>query len=197
MKRYSIIFILSILFSISGNLMSQTVNVTVDVNAGKHKISPNIFGKNNCLSSDPNKPMTEAEWQFLRDAGVRFVRENGGNNATKYNWRKKISSHPDWYNNVYSASWDFEVQSMQETCQVLPGCGPFQLIGRAASTNANNFNDWGYNGSKWWSGVNQNLAGGGQINTSGGSKALVDGNPDLYTMVWNVDSTTGILPHWF
>lgn len=175
---------------------SQTVNVAVDVVADKHKISPYLFGKNNSLSSDPNKPLTDADWQFLKDAGVKIVRENGGNNSTKYNWRKKISSHPDWYNNVYGSNWDFEVSSMQEKMPSLVGIWAFQLIGKAASSNASNFNDWGYNQSKWWSGVNQNLAGGGQINTAGGSKALVDGNPDLYTMNWTADSTTGILNHW-
>lgn len=78
----------------------------------------------------------------------------------------------------------------------LTGIWAFQLIGRAASGNAYNFNDWGYNQSSWWSGVNQNLAGGGQVKTAGGAKALVEGNPELYTMVWNADSTTGILNHW-
>lgn len=178
------------------NLNSQTVNVTVDVNAGKHKISPYIYGRNNSLSSDPSKPLTEAQWQFLRDAGVRIVRENGGNNSTKYNWRKKISSHPDWYNNVYASDWDFKVTSMQQKMPEMAAIFAFQLIGKAASNTSNNFNDWGYNQSKWWSGVNQNLAGGGQINTAGGDKALVNGNPDLYTMNWNADSTTGILNHW-
>ena len=45
----------------------------------------------------------------------------------------------------------------------------------------------------WWSGVAQNLAGGGQVNPAGGSQALVDGNPDLYLKDWNADSTTAIL----
>lgn len=103
--------ILSILSCLS---FSQTVNVTVDVTQDKHKISPFIFGKNNCLSSSATKPTTDAEWQFLRDAGVRIVRENGGNNSTKYNWRKKITSHPDWYNNVYGTDWDYEVSAMQQ-----------------------------------------------------------------------------------
>ncbi len=56
----------------------------------------------------------------------------------------------------------------------------FQLIGKVAANKNNNFNDWGYNGSQWWSGVAQNLAGGGQVNPAGGSQALVNGNPDLY-----------------
>lgn len=194
MKR--IFYFLIIILASWAEVAAQMVTVTVDVIADKHSISPFIYGRNNMLSSDPQKPLTQADWQFLRDAGVRIVRENGGNNSTKYNWRKKISSHPDWYNNVYSSDWDFEVSSMQEKMPELCGIWAFQLIGRAASTNLHNFNDWGYNQSKWWSGVNQNLAGGGQINTAGGSKALVNGNPELYTMEWNADSTTGILPHW-
>lgn len=31
---------------------------------------------------------------------------NGGNNATKYRWRKKITSHTNWHNNVYPCDWD-------------------------------------------------------------------------------------------
>ena len=73
----------------------------------------------------------------------------------------------------------------------------FQLIGRVASNKNNNFNDWSYNKSQWWSGVAQNLAGGGQLNPSGGGKALVEGNPLLYTMEWPADSTVAILDHWF
>ena len=175
---------------------AQAVNVTVDAIAGQHKISPYIYGRNNLLSSGSQQPLTAAEWQFIRDAGVRIVRENGGNNATKYNWRRKISSHPDWYNNVYDANWDFEVSSMQENIPSLKGIWSFQLIGRVAANKNNNFNDWGYNQSQWWSGVNQNLAGGGHVNTSGGSKALTEGNSNLYTMEWPADSTVEILPHW-
>ena len=37
----------------------------------------------------------------------------------------------------------------------------------------------------------------GQVNPAGGSDALVDGDPSLYLEDWNVDSTTGILDHWF
>ena len=55
---------------------------------------PYIYGRNNTF----DKPAS-----FYKDAGLRFVRMNGGNNATKYNWRKKITSHPDWYNNVYGS----------------------------------------------------------------------------------------------
>src|SRR4051812_37178409 len=86
--------------------IAQTVTVTVDANAGRKTISPNIYGKNNNVSDDPGLPTSAAQWRFYRDAGLRFSRENGGNNSSTYNWRKKIACHPDWYNNVYPTNWD-------------------------------------------------------------------------------------------
>ena len=73
----------------------------------------------------------------------------------------------------------------------------FQLIGKVADNNQNNFNDWEYNQSQWWTGVAQNLAGGGQPNTSGGNYAQVAGDTALYLTDWPADSTTAILDHWF
>jgi hypothetical protein len=145
----------------------------------------------------PAKPTTEANINLYREAGLRFARENGGNNATKYNWRRKLGSHPDWYNNVYGHNWDFASQDIQTRMPGLQVMWAFQLIGKAAGNRNNNFNDWSYNGSNWWSGVGQNLAGGGQVNPAGGSQALVNGNPDLYLVNWTADSTTGVLNHWF
>jgi Glycoside hydrolase family 44/Secretion system C-terminal sorting domain len=126
-----------------------------------------------------------------------MLREGGGNNATKYNWRKRLSSHPDWYNNVYGNDWDMSVKALRDELPAnVQGLWSFQLIGKAAKTDAQNFKDWDYNRSQWWEGTAQNLAGGGQLKTTG-SKALRDGNPDLYLENWPADSTTGILDHWF
>src|SRR5579872_5883380 len=72
-----------------------------------------------------------------------------------------------------------------------------QLIGKAASNTAHNFDDWDYNKSQWWSGVSQNLAGGGTPNPAGGSKALKEGDPALYLEDWPPDSSAGIIDHWF
>lgn len=115
----------------------------------------------------------------------------------KHNWRRKLGSHPDWYNNVYDHNWDFASENIQTRMPGLQVMWAFQLIGKAAANKTNNFNDWSYNGSNWWSGVGQNLAGGGQVNPAGGGQALVNGNPDLYLMNWTADSTTYILKHWF
>jgi hypothetical protein len=71
------------------------------------------------------------------------------------------------------------------------------LIGKAAGNTSNNFNDWGYNQSKWWKGVNQNLAGGGTVNPKDTIKALKEGNPNLYLENWPPDSVVGILNKWF
>ncbi len=174
-------------------------NITVQVNAGEGRIpvSPYLFGRNNNLSDNPEHQTDPDKITLYKEAGLRFARENGGNNATKYNWHQKLSSHPDWYNNVYDHSWDYASQEIQKTIPGMQVMWAFQLIGKAAANKNNNFSDWSYNGSNWWSGVGQNLAGGGQVNPAGGSEALVDGNPDLYLKDWNADSTTGVLKHWF
>ena len=187
--------LLIFLFLISGWVSAQ-VTVMIDLSKDTHFISPYLYGRNNSLSGNPGSSFTP-EWTKLKDARVKFFRESGGNNSTKYNWRKKISSHPDWYNNVYENDWSFAAQSLQQNIPGAQGMWSFQLIGKAAMTNAANFNDWGYNSSQWWEGVHQNLAGGGQPKITGGTKALVEGNPDLYLENWTADSTTLILNHWF
>lgn len=173
------------------------VTVTIDLSMESHRVSPYLYGRNNSLSDTPGSPLSAADWTRLKDSGIKFLRESGGNNSTKYNWRRKLASHPDWYNNVYAHDWDFAVQSMQQNLAGVQGMWSFQLIGKAAKTSSANFNDWGYNSSQWWSGVNQNLAGGGVVNASGGANATTNGNPDLYLENWTADSTVLILDHWF
>ena len=192
----TIIFILCLFIS---TVSAQQVTITVNSLASKRAISPYIYGKNNSLSDKflDGGALTPAQWQRLRDLGIRMFRENGGNNATKYNWRKKLSSHPDWYNNVYAHDWDYAASSLQQNIPAAQGMWAFQLIGKAAKTGTSNFNDWAYNTSKWWPGCGQNLAGGGTLNPDSSAIALVNGNTALYLEDWNADSTTGILDHWF
>jgi hypothetical protein len=196
MKKITSLFLLFVFFLVN-TITAQTIYVSIDANAGRKTISPYIYGKNNSISDDPGKPTKAAEWKFMREAGLRFTREYGGNNGTKYNWRLKLSSHPDWYNNVYSHNWDYAAKTLQDSMPSTQGMWGFQLIGKATSTATANFDDYKYNGSTWWSGVNQNLAGGGTPNAAGGSKAQTEGNPNLYLMNWNADSTTALLDHWF
>jgi len=171
------------------------VRISVDVTQDRVAVSPYIYGRNNCLSDSPSQPLTAAQWQFFRDAGLRICRENGGNNATKYNWQLKLSSHPDWYNNVYAHDWDFAATSLQQNLPGVQGIWAFQLIGKAAANTSNNFADWNYNRAQWWEGVGQNLAGGGTPNPTG-TKAKVEGNPALYLNDWTAAQTTGLLDHW-
>lgn len=173
------------------------IRVTVDADQDVRAISPYLYGRNNSFSStDPNWTLPEADFVRLRDAGVRFFRESGGNNSTKYNWRRKLSSHPDWYNNVYVNNWDQAAQALQTHFPDAQGMWAFPLLGYAAKTNSANFADWNYNQSQWWEGVNQNLAGGGMPNPRG-AKALKEGDINLYLEKWNADSAVGILDHWF
>lgn len=187
---------LLLLMTVSLSMAQTPIQIDIDLTKGLRPVSPLIYGKNNVLPntflSTGNLEMTKA-----KEAGVRFIRQGGGNNSTKYNWRLKLSSHPDWYNNVYANDWDGAAKTMLEKMPGVHGMWSFQLLGKAAANNKNNFNDWAYNSSKYWEGVNQNLAGGGQPNTTGGNKALAEGNPDLYLMDWTADSTVGILDKWF
>jgi Glycoside hydrolase family 44/Secretion system C-terminal sorting domain len=173
------------------------VTVTVDPTKDIKPISPYIYGRNNSLPKESYaKPLTAAQLVQLKESGVRMLREGGGNNSTKYNWRKRLSSHPDWYNNVYVNDWDVSVKTLRDEMPAnVQGLWSFQLIGKAAKTDAQNFGDWAYNRSQWWEGTAQNLAGGGQLQTTG-TKAKVEGNPDAYLENWPADSTVGILDYW-
>jgi hypothetical protein len=187
-----------LLLLIAGHQADAQTSVRIDIDFTKDltPVSPYIYGKNNVL---PSSYLSSGNGDIIkaREAGVRFVRQGGGNNSTKYNWRLKLSSHPDWYNNVYSNDWDAAAKNLFTQLPGVQGMWSFQLLGKVAANKNNNFNDWAYNSSKWWNGVGQNLAGGGQPNKAGGNKALVEGNPDLYLMDWPADSTVAILDHWF
>ena len=193
-KNSSVIVWVCILIVCLAPVQAFPVEISIDACSGHKSISPYIYGRNNCLSDSSKDPLSEADWQFLRDAGVRILRESGGNNSTKYNWKLKLSSHPDWYNNVYSHNWDFEATSLQSNLPGVQGTWAFQLIGKVAATNAHNFNDWEYNRSQWWDGVRNNWAGGGGPLPDGGQE---EGDPNLYLVDWSADNTVGILEHWF
>jgi hypothetical protein len=187
-KKYFLLVLLC--YSAIATTLAQDVTVTVNTAVGKKAISPYIYGRNESF----DKPAT-----FYKDAGLRFARTNGGNNASKYNWRKKITSHPDWYNNIYGTDWDAMSKKFATNLPDVQVMWAFQLLGKVASNKNNNFNDWAYNQSQWWAGVGQNLAGGGTPNTSGTNtgKAAVEGDASKYLMNWPADSTVEILNHWF
>ncbi|WP_031529929.1 glycoside hydrolase family 44 protein [Dyadobacter crusticola] len=173
------------------------IAIDIDAAAEVREVSPYLYGRNNSFSStDPNWTLPGEELIRLRDGGVRFFRESGGNNSSKYNWRKKLSSHPDWYNNVYTNNWDQVAKSLQMHFPAAQGMWAFPLLGHAAKTNEANFADWDYNQSKWWEGVNQNLAGNG-IPNAAGVKAKKEGDINLYLEKWEADSSVAILDHWF
>lgn len=172
----------------AGAVMAQNVTIQINATQNKRAVSPNIYGKNDWF----DKPV-----QFYKDVGLRFARMNGGNDASAYNWTNGLSVHPDWYNNVYSDNWDASAKIVNDNFTNIQGMFAFQLLGRVATTGNYNFNDWAFNQSKSWSGTSQNLDGGGIPDTAGGSKALVDGDINLFSKPWPADSSVAILDHWF
>jgi len=61
------------------------VTISIDVNAGRHPIDPNIYG------------VAHASTAQLNDLNVPLNR-NGGNNTTRYNWQQNADNRGnDWY----------------------------------------------------------------------------------------------------
>jgi hypothetical protein len=189
LKLTKMCLIWAFLCCVSITAFAQNVTISVNATQNKRLISPYIYGKN----EDFGKPV-----QFYKDAGLRFARTNRGNNASAYNWRNRLGVHPDWYNNVYDNDWDILAKTINDNFPNMQGMFSFQLLGRVASNSNNNFNDWEYSQTHNGQSVPaQNLAGGGVPNEAGGSKALVDGDINLFSKPWPADSSVAILNYWF
>lgn len=173
---------LSLLASFAVAVAGFSADVRVDPTVGQRPISPLIYGKNNSLSDRSDAPLTTAEWQRLKDAGVRFFRESGGNNSTKYNWERKLSSHPDWYNAVFDHDWDYAAQSLERNIPRAYGMWAVPALGWVATTDAFNFDCWAYD---------RCVGGNAGENWTGG------GDHTLYLEEWPPEKAVGILPHWF
>lgn len=173
MKQF--LFVLLLIFC------ATAIDITIDVEKGQKKISPALYGRNNCLSINSWEETTEQDKELYRDAGVRLMRENGGNNGSKYNWKNRLSSHPNWYNNVYNNDWDTQAVMIEKEFDNVQGMFAFPLIDWVAKTNANNFDEGTHDPSH--SKKEQNLCGEGDISR--------------YLTPWGVDSSAEILEHWF
>lgn len=169
------------------------VSVVIDAESDNFPISPYIYGKNGA-TSDQATPTNAADMLRMREAGLRFARMNNGNNATKYNWRRKLTCHPDWYKNVYPCNWDQSASDLQSELPGVQGMYAFQLIGKAAKTSDYNFNDWAYNQSQWGEWCSKPVCGGGELDAAG--NLVKKGDASLYLEDWPADSTVGIYKHW-
>ena len=184
------------LFAVSPTL---AIDITVDANAGIKKISPYLYGRNIDKISDGDAEVPEEESAFINqmlDAGIHMLRANNGNNATRYNWRHKMTVHPDWYNNVYSHNWAITAQKVLDKMPGVDAMYAFQLTGYAASSTDYNFPDWNWKQEHGtYATQTFDLAGGGEVSEDG--KTLIKaGDPSLYNMEWPADSTVAIIPHW-
>ncbi|WP_290731904.1 glycoside hydrolase family 44 protein [Fibrobacter sp. UBA3629] len=186
-----------------GSLLAVTpalaIDVTVDADAGLKKISPYLYGRNIDKISDGNTEVTADESAFINqmlDAGIHFLRANNGNNATRYNWRHKMTVHPDWFNNVYSHDWAITAQKVLDNMPGVDAMYAFQLTGYAASSTEYNFPDWNwYQEHGSYPSQTFDLAGGGEVSEDG-QTLIKAGDASLYNMEWPADSTVAIIPHW-
>lgn len=172
-------------------LPDPDITVAIDANNGNRPISPYLYALNGY-----NKGVKYNSEDFasrVYEAGIHMTRQNSGNNSTKYNWRKKLTSHPNWYNNVHDEDWDMIAQTMQAEFPDIQGMFAFQLLGRVASSKEYNFPDWEYNKSQRWEGCEKNYAGNG---STPGDFKFTEGDVTLYTQEWPADSTAAIVTHW-
>ena len=176
------------------------VNVTVDAEKGVKPVSPYIFGRNIDGISDTDENVSADEQAVIdqmNEAGLHFLRANNGNNSSRYNWRKKLTVHPDWYNNVNAHDWDITAKKILDKMPDVVGEYAFQLSGYAASTTEYNFADWDFyvNHDNTWAKSTLDLAGGGEVSEDG-QTLIKAGDYSLYNEVWPADSTVGIIAHW-
>jgi len=146
------------------------VGVKVDAAAGRRPISPYIYGKN----------FVGKDAAVIKEAGLRISRESGGNNCTKYNWRNDMSSHPDWYDNVYKQGWHERAQRYQREFDDMQLLFCFQVMGMVAKTDQFNFKEQEANPRPE---PHTHLCGGG------------DGA--LFLQPWTAKDTVDILDYWF
>lgn len=184
-----------LVLSASASLSAGEVKIEADTRVS-HKYSPYLFGKNtSAIPYQQGKTLDPEEEALIRESGLKFVRLNNGNNATKYNYKKHLTCHPDWYSNIYDCNWDISSGVMNENFPGVQGMYAFQLCGYAASSKAYNFNDWEYNQSQWGEWCSWPLCGGGKI-IDAAAKNYVAGDPKLYTEEWSAEQTTDILTYW-
>lgn len=181
---YGIVFCLGIVHA-------QTISIDIDAKSGNKTISPYMYAFNGY--NQAVRYNSEAFQARVYEAGIHMTRQNSGNNCTKYNWRKKLTSHPNWYNNVHDEDWDIIAQHMQENNPDIQAMFAFQLLGRVASSKEYNFPDWEYNKAKHWEGCDKNFAGNGSTQSD---FKFTEGDVTLYTEAWPPDSMVGIIPHW-
>ncbi|MCF0216980.1 MAG: glycoside hydrolase [Fibrobacteraceae bacterium] len=175
------------------------VSVSVDASAGVRPISPYLYGKNIEGIKDTNSNVDDEETSVIskmNEAGIRFIRAGSGNNSTRYNWRKHLMVHPDWYNNVYNHNWDYTAKKIQDHMPKADAMYSLQLAGWVAKTTEYNFADWDYyvNHNNTWAKANLDLAGGGEVNDAG--ELVKAGDYTLYNEPWPADSTVAIIDHW-
>ena len=105
---------------------SAAIDISVNADQGIKKISPYLYGRNIDKISDGTAETDTTEEAFINqmlEAGVHFLRANNGNNATRYNWKQKLTVHPDWYNNVYSHDWAITAKKVLDNIK-LEGIDP-------------------------------------------------------------------------
>ena len=185
--------------ALAATTASAAINIGVNTDQGVKKISPYLYGRNIDKISDGSAEITDEETAFINqvvESGIHMMRANNGNNATRYNWKQKLTVHPDWYNNVYSHDWAITAKKVLDKMPGVDAMYAFQLTGWVASSTDYNFADWNWQQEHGkWATSTLDLAGGGEV-AYDGETLVKAGNYKLYNKEWPADSTVAIIAHW-
>lgn len=158
---------------------SGPVEIRVDAAKGRIPISPYLFGRNNGVGDNVSP-------QFAQDVGLRIVRDSNGNNCTKINWKADLSSHPDWYNNVYPQHLFDRATTLTKEygLQALYG---LPVLGWIAKEGGQKYNFM----------KNDGLPPGTPIKEKGSDNLCADGKRDLYLQKTTPKESVDMLDHMF
>lgn len=199
-SRHKYLDLIILFFWGVSSIYAETITINIDGKATPQEYSPYVLGRNNSTSENPDNPTTEEEWRQINESGICILRENCGNNSTKYNFHRRVSSHPDWYNRVHDQDWDYEIQTIQENAPQVQTLYGLPILGYVGASKEYNFADWDWyiNHNNTWLNRYQNVTGKGAVPNPEDTKyALIDGDVSTYLKEWPTDSAVGILDHWF
>jgi hypothetical protein len=120
----------------------------------KHPISPLIYGWQYYATDH----YTPAQITALKELKLSLVRWGSGNNSTRYNWKVKGATHPDWYSNNYPHDYEAELAQIKslDGPQVMFTMPSMKLPGKDAifvasdNSTANGSPEKGLNTGKYW-----------------------------------------------
>ncbi len=154
--------ILSLVLAAAPGFSGAAIQIHVDTArpscpdcAVRHPISPLLYGWQ--VYQEDRLPLPAAQASALRDLKLGLLRWGSGNNSTRYNWKVKGETSPNWYFNNYPTDHDAGIVAIKslgaEAMFTMPSMklpGKDAIIVAADSTTAKGGPGKGDNSGPYW-----------------------------------------------